>query len=400
MVAPNMRAVSVAAAGEQTQVVDSSGNVFVIGACAAGWRYDVPYNDETLRMTAARCRSLLPGFGLPVPRLASGSFHNLALQAGRVFSWGCDSIDVNDGQLGLLSRAELAVPTRVPVAEAVTDIAAGAHHSLILTVSGAVLSAGAGLLGQLGRKHDFSCDSVLPGRNHSERSHAHDMFLPVATPTADGEVVQHVGCGYYHSLCVSSFGRLFAFGSNSHGQCGSNVLDPAPQLESAEEESRILAPRLVQELKDQHVVQAVGGYGHTLALTREGDVWTCGLNSHGQRGHPEAADLPRCSKLLLGDAATAVAAGYSHSVVLRRDGAVLTFGENDAGQLGTSGDERPTPAVVPLPGAGRCVAIAAGNSHTVALCADGQVLSWGSGRNGQQGANSLDDVLAPQFLLL
>jgi len=393
----SMRTASVAAAGEHTLLVTESGDILTVGACAAGWRYDVPYNDETVRMTAARCRALLPGFGPGRPlRVAAGNFHNLVVKAGRLFSWGCDSIDENDGQLGLCTRSEISVPTPVPLLESVVDAAAGAHHSLALTQSGIVLSAGAGLLGQLGRRHNYSTAIAQQAKwTADDHLHAHDMFLPVKVPVVEGEIVKQVRCGYYHSLCLTSLGRLFAFGSNSHGQCGSRQSASA-SLQGTHSEDLLLEARLVEDLAEQHVVQVAGGYSHTVALTARGDVWTCGGNSYGQCGSPESEDLPRCSKVHIGGPASAVAAGYSHSVILRRDGSVMTFGENDAGQLGVSGGSTDEPTLVPLPA--KCVSIAAGNSHTVALQEDGAVLTWGSGRNGQQGSFSTEDRFAPTVL--
>eukprot|EP00931_Biecheleriopsis_adriatica_P012762 TRINITY_DN113982_c0_g1_i1.p1 TRINITY_DN113982_c0_g1~~TRINITY_DN113982_c0_g1_i1.p1 ORF type:complete len:412 (+),score=37.76 TRINITY_DN113982_c0_g1_i1:27-1238(+) len=386
----HMRVASVAAAGEHTLLTTGSGDIITVGACAAGWKYDVPYCDETLRLTAARCRRLLPGFGQGLPQVAAGSFHNLVIQSGKLFSWGCDSIDENDGQLGLSTRTEVSVPTPVALSEGVVDAAAGAHHSLALTMSGAVLSAGAGLLGQLGRKHNYSsgetCDDSLC---------AHDTFLPVEVPVSPGEVVKRVSCGYYHSLCITSCGRLFAFGSNNHGQCGS--CEPITAQEKSDcSESHFVRPKLVRDLDGQHVTQAAGGYGHTVALSASGDVWTCGSNSHGQRGIPDTETLSRCCRVEVGGPAVAVAAGYSHSVVLRRDGGVMTFGENDCGQLGIHGDSRDVPSLVPL--SHRCVGIAAGNSHTVALREDGVALTWGSGRNGQHGIPCMADLPSPMVM--
>lgn len=386
-----MWATAIAAAGEHTLAATSAG-VSVVGACGAGWKYDVPYNEGTILALAARCRVVQPAFGPgPPPRLVAGSFHNLAIQKGRLFAWGCDSIDENDGQLGLGSRTEVSIPTPVALAGHVVHAAAGAHHSLVLTEEGTVLTAGAGLLGQLGRRHDFSTDAVPSSPDPPKRLHAHDMFMPIELSLAPGESVVQVGCGYYHSLCVTSSGRLLAFGSNSHGQCGvghnGGVMADGDQI--------LPMPQCLHELAGQKIVQAVGGYSHTIALTADGRVWTCGGNSHGQRGLPmcEDEDLPACSEVDVGGPAAVVAAGYSHSVVLRRDGQVVTFGENDSGQLGIDGDDSAEPRVVPI--SEKCVGVAAGNSHTVALRCDGAVLSWGSGRNGQQGGGRTLDITFP-----
>src|SRR5688572_28224209 len=69
---------------------------------------------------------------------------------------------------------------------------------------------------------------------------------------------------------------------------------------------------------------------------------------------------------------TAIAAGNSHTVALKSDGAVLAWGVNDAGRRTT-----------PVAAESGVVAIAAGGGHTVALKSDGSVVAWGNNGNGQ-----------------
>jgi alpha-tubulin suppressor-like RCC1 family protein len=67
----------------------------------------------------------------------------------------------------------------------------------------------------------------------------------------------------------------------------------------------------------------------------------------------------------------AIAGGESHSVALRDDGTVTAWGENSAGQ-----------STVPA-GLSDVVAIAAGASHSLALQSDGTVKAWGSNFYGE-----------------
>jgi hypothetical protein len=74
-----------------------------------------------------------------------------------------------------------------------------------------------------------------------------------------------------------------------------------------------------------------------------------------------------------------LAAGDRHGVAFRHDGTVVSWGAGDNGQLGNgaSVDAQPTPVIVL--GAGELVQLAAGNSYSVALRADGTVWTWGAG---------------------
>jgi alpha-tubulin suppressor-like RCC1 family protein len=78
-----------------------------------------------------------------------------------------------------------------------------------------------------------------------------------------------------------------------------------------------------------------------------------------------------------------VAAGTSHTCAVLGDGSVQCWGRNDHGQLGRSGSDRDSPALVPdLPPARN---VAAGGEHTCALLEDTSVRCWGSNANGQLG---------------
>lgn len=43
------------------------------------------------------------------------------------------------------------------------------------------------------------------------------------------------------------------------------------------------------------LIQAACGYSHTLLLTKDGKVYSCGSNDHGQLGHELSRKRPRMS---------------------------------------------------------------------------------------------------------
>ena len=123
-----------------------------------------------------------------------------------------------------------------------------------------------------------------------------------------------------------------------------------------------------------------------------------------------------------GGGVVALAAAKFHSLAATADGSLFAWGHGRGGRLGVdderthSGDGAATrPARVPYfgPRAGRLVvAVAAGKHHSIALCDDGEVFSWGRNDDGRLGyatapttessretVHSSEPSLAPRYSL-
>jgi alpha-tubulin suppressor-like RCC1 family protein len=137
------------------------------------------------------------------------------------------------------------------------------------------------------------------------------------------------------------------------------------------------------------------GGAHTLALTEDGKVWALGENNFGQLGNGsfggEAAEPIMVNKL---DGVVAVLAGNKHSVALKKDGTVWTWGYNGSGQLG-DGTTRHSSVPDRVAGISNVKAIASGSGHIVALKNDGTVWAWGGNQSGQIGNGEYVDSKTP-----
>lgn len=144
------------------------------------------------------------------------------------------------------------------------------------------------------------------------------------------------------------------------------------------------------------IVAISAGAYHTLAVDRDGVVWSWGHNGQGQLGRGNSSDSAYAVQVTgLSDVkAAAVAAGERHSLVLTQDGYVYAFGQNNRGQLGdTSETNRTVPVAVrgPLGGSDdapqldQVVSLAAGTATSAALRMDGSVVVWGYNNVGQSG---------------
>jgi hypothetical protein len=133
-----------------------------------------------------------------------------------------------------------------------------------------------------------------------------------------------------------------------------------------------------------------------LAVDQDGHVWAWGLNDHGRLGDGTSASRSRPFQLPGIDNVRSVAAGANWtSMALQRDGNVWTWGNNFSGQLGdgTIGGYSTSPAAVA--GLTNVIAIAAHTYHMLAVKDDGTVRAWGANDNGQLGLGTTSASLVP-----
>jgi alpha-tubulin suppressor-like RCC1 family protein len=155
---------------------------------------------------------------------------------------------------------------------------------------------------------------------------------------------------------------------------------------------------------------AAGTYA-TLAVRRDGSLWSWGLNDYGQLGRGTCDIVAHARPLQVGrrHGWTAVSGGYGDSFALRADGTLWAWGNNSdfGGNLGLGLDGPVTVHGITIPRdrwvptrlgrTGDWAEVAAGYQHAVATRSDGTLWGWGAnyfGALGPQGSISLEPVPA------
>ena len=186
--------------------------------------------------------------------------------------------------------------------------------------------------------------------------------------------------GNYYSIVLNQDGSVMITGKTSKGQLF--FLDPMA--------TRRRTFSVVKMIPDAKAV-AAGGY-HSMILTRRGRVWAAGWNKYGQLGDGSTSDKTRFIQVISSGVKTsAMAAGDTHSVVVKADGSVSATGGNYNGQLGDGSKIHNSNFVSVMPGG--AAGVAAGAVHSLVIKQDGSVWATGSNEYGQLGDGSTIDSI-------
>ncbi|XP_014717565.2 serine/threonine-protein kinase Nek8 [Equus asinus] len=215
--------------------------------------------------------------GYEMVQVACGASHVLALSTEReLFSWGRG----DGGRLGLGTRESHSCPQQVsmPLGQEAQRVVCGIDSSMILTVPGRALACGSNRFNKLGLDHFSLGEEPAPHQQVEEAL----SFTPLGSAPLDQEALLSVDLGTAHSAAVTTSGDCYTFGSNQHGQLGTN----------ARRVSRV--PCRVQGLQGIKIAMVACGDAFTVAIGAEGEVYSWGKGARGRLGRrDEDAGLPR-----------------------------------------------------------------------------------------------------------
>jgi len=287
--------VLVAAGREHTACVSMKGTLWSWGNGEDG---RLGHGDEESRQRPQRLHRDMHG-GSPAVMVSCGNLHMLVLTTDGVWSCGFGGA----GRLGHGDTASQLVLTLVGAegfrGGQIVMVAAGVCHSVALGAEGSVWTWGEGSLGRL-------------GHNNQENRLVPTLLAGEALGGAAGVVV---AAGGMHTVVVTRQGALWVWGRGLYGQLGLG------------DEGNRLAPERVgseEYFGGAHVITAHCGLNHTLAITKDGALWTFGIGTDGALDHTGRNNrlVPtRIEAHHFGNAKiVCAAAGHSHSAAVTEHG--------------------------------------------------------------------------------
>ena len=173
---------------------------------------------------------------------------------------------------------------------------------------------------------------------------------------------------------------VFVCGFNNRGQLGST------------DNEVFQAVTISQNLTKINPIEVVLGQQCLFALTRLGEVWSCGEYANGRLGYPQPENLsPSLSKLrkienLHSIKAISANSNGKHVLALTFNGVVFSWGDSEFGQTGHgTRDTIEKPRLVQALRGNEVVKISAGSRHSACINKRGHLFTWGCGRQGKLG---------------
>lgn len=310
--------------------------------------------------------------------LSSGAGHTAVRNnASKVFVWGAYD-----------TFHEISSPVLVSSLQDIIALSSGNNFTLALKKDGTVWAWGDNGYGQLGNGKENTAHESIPAK--------------VVGPEGNGYLqdIVAIASGDRHALALESDGTVWAWGDNSSGQLGNGDNDYQDSFVPVQVQNKNATGNLTD------ITDIDCGYEHSIALKKDGTVWTWGSNEYSQLGiHPgiEASVVPVQVVGTIGiNTLTGVKdidAGRFHNISLNKDGTVFSWGLNSDGQLGNNSglgqSYKPVKAV--FPSSTKIISLSAGGytGHSLALDSQRNVWAWGDNKYGQLGINSYQDAATP-----
>lgn len=228
-----------------------------------------------------------------------------------------------------------------PETEAPNALACGTNYTIAYRRGGdrpRAVVVGFNNAGQLGLGHKEILDNLdgVPEWRHdaswwaSSSSSSLTSSSPAASASTPPAQIEHIECGYNHTLMFLRDGRVFACGTNQWGELGlgrgitDSPMHPEPlpffaSSSSSSSTSSSSSARQPPQQAEVKVKQCSAGNSFSLFLSEEGRVFGCGSGSRGQlpfaTQEPTVVPVSRDSRprlIRIG----AISAGGDHTVLV------------------------------------------------------------------------------------
>lgn len=335
---------------------------------------------KSIALTALATQSTTIIINNTLPLIATGTYSDGSTKVMTGLTWTTKSGGVTVAQVastGIVSAK--GAGTETIIATSTADNLAGSINITVITPWMQFAAGGNQTIGLKADGRLYSWGSNIRGQLGDGSSF--DRNVPTLV-SGNSTLWKQVAVGDRFAVAIRADGTLWAWGYNLFGQLGDGT-----QIDR-------LLPVQIGIAKTWSYVAA--GKAHVVALqtttTSSATVttmWVWGSNTNGQLGITgTAADGYKPRQVgTTTDGWLAVAAGDTHTLAIKGDQTLWTWGDNTNGQLGnsSSGGNVTVPTQI---GTSLWSYVAAGSGHSLAIRNEGTLWGWGKNDTGQVGNNT------------
>ena len=263
-------------------------------------------------------------------------------------------------------------PKLVSSAFNIKQIDCSSLHSICLNTNGEVFVFGSNKCGQFGNgKHN---KSTLVNILRSE-------YSPIPQHV-DLPPIKQISCGYNFNICLSETGDLYSFGYNRQGQLGHG------------DTIQCNIPKKIECLKDIEFIAC--GANHVISKSLDNEIFVWGYNNFGQLGlgNIDGKKAPMLCTDWPNDIVD-IKCGCNHTLVLTSNQEVYSCGYNYDGQLGRETDDNYSSSLEKVISLSEIIRIECGSLHSACIDIHQNILFFGSNTKGQLGLGDFKNRATP-----
>jgi regulator of chromosome condensation len=261
--------------------------------------------------------------------ITAGDCHGVAYNniSNQIYVWG--SFRNKNGKILEFSNPILLENNKL-CDYRIKKIKSGSNHILFLTINKRVLCVGNGEFGQIGRDPNF-------------QTIGDSEFIPNLLIE---ENIEDIFTGYNHSFMLQNIDNRNILKSWGNNRCG--------QLGIGEKDNKCNIPKIVSfpSLYDTEIIQCTGGEEHSIALTKNHQVYVWGSNINNQCGIKDKEKIftsPILLEFFNQNDVMEIRSGLYYSYAFNpENGKVFSWGMGENCVLGNkSDDDKETPGLIP-----------------------------------------------------
>ncbi|MBO5478752.1 MAG: cadherin-like beta sandwich domain-containing protein [Clostridia bacterium] len=339
-------------------------------------------------------------------KVENGKNYTVALRSdGTVWSFGYNE----QGQLGLGNNENKNFPKKIEIPQTIVDISVGENHTLLLSESGKVYSFGLNSKGQLGLGNTttYKTPIEIPNLSNIEK---------VIAKGNTSFAIDKMGRVYAFGEKYSKIPTLLSIDKNviditpNYYLADDGIVRKLSDNEEIHLSLNEYDPSSIPVYEEERVVQISEGTDHILMLGQSGKIYSYGKNVYGQLGDNTTIarqnNISTAVKIKDGsilENVSEVSAGDKYSIATTKDGKVYTFGINQTMQLGVSNDLNANGIQESLyailkEDITEVERVEAGYTHTAVYKQNGEIYTWGQGVEGELGNGTNHNIEQAQLV--